>query len=72
MSDLANNKNMLNNQLRVCDINNKNLLNAIKSTKRSIFVPEKFKKSAYIFCAALISAWALSIVSCHSISGIES
>ena len=48
MSELANNKNMLNNQLRVCDINNKNLLSAIKSTKRSIFVPEKFKNSAYI------------------------
>lgn len=48
MSEILNNKNMLKNQLRVCDINNKNLLSAIKSIKRSIFVPEKFKNSAYI------------------------
>ena len=48
MLELTNCENMLNGQLRVCNINNENILNAIKSIKRSIFVPEKFKDSAYI------------------------
>ena len=48
MSETISCQNMINGQLKICGVTNKNVINAIKSIKRSVFVPEKYKNSAYI------------------------
>ena len=48
MSETISCKNMINGQLKICGITNENVIRALKSIKRSTFVPKEYKNSAYI------------------------